>query len=201
MPILKATHLSHSFDHRKIFDDVSFEIKKGERVALTGPSGVGKSTMALILAGHLQPQAGTVWVDGKDHTAKPSKSIFLIHQDDDLFPWLTVENQLRFVNPAVDLDYLLSVVKLDGEEKKYPFELSGGMKKRLTIARALALNPKVIILDEPFGSLDHKLKYELLSDLGSIWKNSSTSLVLVSHDPSEVNKLCQREIILTSYSF
>lgn len=196
-PLLKAHNLSFQFGKQALFKELSFEIFAKERVALTAPSGSGKSTLAFILAGHLAPQAGDIFLEGKKITSIPSRQIFLLHQDDDLFPWLKVEEQLRFVAPQCDTNKILQLLKLKGEEHKYPCQLSGGMKKRLALGRALAINPKLIILDEPFGFLDQKLKQELLEDLGEIWAKEMTTLLLISHDPQDVQNFCQREIKLT----
>lgn len=196
-PLLSAQKLSFQFEKQLLFKDLSFEILARERVALTAPSGSGKSTLAFILAGHLAPQAGDIFLEGKKITSTPSRQIFLLHQDDDLFPWLKVEEQLRFVAPQCDTNKILHLLKLKGEEHKYPCQLSGGMKKRLALGRALAINPKLIILDEPFGFLDQKLKQELLEDLDEIWAKEMTTLLLISHDPQDVQNFCQREIRLT----
>lgn len=182
-----------------VLENVSFEIKPGECLGIQGPSGCGKSTLAQIIAGHLKPQSGEILLDGRSVTAKPQRSLFLVHQDSDLFPWLNVERQIAFgmktSNPAKVAE-LIRLTKLTGFEKYYPNQLSGGMKKRLSIARALAVNPQLIIFDESFNSLDFELRTEIFRDLKEIWKSTKTTILLISHDPRDIQEIAQREIHL-----
>lgn len=194
--LLEAKNLSFKYHSKYLFKNLSFEIQTEERVALTAPSGAGKSTLALILSGHLSPLEGRVLLEGEDITNHPKRKVFLVHQDDDLFPWLKVKEQILFANKNCDAKRILSFLKLEGEENKYPCQLSGGMKKRLALGRALAVNPRLIILDEPFGFLDQELKNELLEDLRHIALAQKMSLLLISHNTYEVENFCQREIKL-----
>lgn len=194
--LLEAKNLSFKYHSNYLFKNLSFEIQPEERVALTAPSGAGKSTLALILSGHLSPLEGRVFLEGEDITNRPKRKVFLVHQDDDLFPWLKVKEQILFANKNCDTRKILSFLKLEGEENKYPCQLSGGMKKRLALGRALAVNPRLIILDEPFGFLDQELKNELLEDLRRIALEQKMSLLLISHNTYEVESFCQREIKL-----
>lgn len=179
--------------------DFSFHMSRGECVGLTGASGRGKSTVAQIIAGHIRPQSGSIHVDGDDVTGRPQRSVFLIHQEDDLFPWLTVEHQVALglqTQDANAIKRLLELTKLEKFRKFYPHELSGGMKKRLSLARALAVKPKLLILDESFSALDFQLRAELLRELKQLWRTNETAILLISHDPRDLEAIATRELKL-----
>jgi len=201
--MIEFCNLSHRYDEKGgyVIKDISFIVEKGSFVGLTGPSGSGKSTLASIAAGHILPSSGKVIVDGKNLTGRPSKEIFLVHQSTDLFPWQTVEKQILFALGKKDfqkVDNLIKLVRLSGYENYYPNQLSGGMQKRLSLARALAVNPKLLILDESFNSLDSKLKIELFQELKKIWGIIMTTILLITHDSEDLEYLVQKEIKLTS---
>ena len=208
--MIQFQHISHAYDRGRtaqygdsasaILDDISFEIRQGECLGLTGPSGCGKSTLAHIGAGHIKPKGGKVQVDGRDVTFKPNRDVFLIHQEADLFPWQRVNKQISFAMQKADpqrVSELIAMVKLAGCENMYPHQLSGGMKKRLALARALAVNPKLLILDESFSSLDSQLKNELYEDLRQIWEKVGTTILLITHDSRDLENLAHREIKLS----
>jgi ABC-type nitrate/sulfonate/bicarbonate transport system ATPase subunit len=203
--MIKLQNISHNYDSGTgdfVIQDISFYIERGECVGLTGPSGCGKSTIANIAAGHISPTRGEIMVEGKNLTGKPNREVFLIHQESDLFPWQKVKKQISFALRSKDdnsVKDLIGLVKLSGYENYYPSQLSGGMKKRLAIARALAINPKLLILDESFGSLDSNLKIELYRDLSDIWQQTKTTILLITHDSKDLENLAQREIKLTSH--
>lgn len=202
--MITFAHISHRYQGRTaglILDDVSFTINRGECVGLTGPSGCGKSTLAHIGAGYIRPERGRVLVDGHDFTNRPSRNVFLIHQESDLFPWQNVTRQIMFAQERPDpagVAELIALVQLTGAEQLYPSQLSGGMKKRLALARALAVNPKLLILDESFSSLDSNLKLELYRDLRQIWQKTRTTILLITHDSRDLENLAHREIRLTA---
>ncbi len=197
-------NISHKYndsDSGLILEDISFKINKGDCVGLTGPSGCGKSTLGQIGAGFVTPNSGTVLVDGKNLTSKPGRQVSLIHQEADLFPWLKVEKQVLFSQKKPDKEKakaLIHLVKLTGFENYYPSQLSGGMKKRLALARVLAINPKLLILDESFSSLDSNLKFDLYRDLQVIWKKTKTTILLITHDSKDLANLAHREIKLSA---
>ncbi len=197
-------NISHKYNHSEsglILEDISFKINKGECVGLTGPSGCGKSTLGQIGAGFVTPNCGTVLVDGKNLTSKPSREVALIHQEADLFPWLKVKKQILFSQIKTDKEKakaLIDLVKLTGFENYYPNQLSGGMKKRLALARVLAINPKLLILDESFSSLDSNLKFDLYRDLQVIWKKTKTTILLITHDSKDLANLAHREVKLSA---
>ena len=202
--VITFEHISHRYPGKtsgRILENISFTIHKGECVGLTGPSGCGKSTLAHIGAGYIRPDQGKVIVDSHDLTHKPNRDVFLIHQEPDLFPWQRVKKQITFAMKNPDpqkVAELISLVKLTGFENYFPNQLSGGMKKRLALARALAVNPKLLILDESFSSLDSNLKLELYKDLKQIWQQTNTTILLITHDSRDLENLANREIKLTT---
>jgi len=158
--------------------------------------------LAYIAAGHIPPASGRIIVDGKDRTGRQSREVFLIHQESDLFPWQKVRRQISFAMGQKDekrVASLIDLVRLSGFEGYFPNQLSGGMKKRLAIARALAVNPKLLILDEAFSSLDSNLKMDLYSDLKRIWEITGTTILLITHDYKDLENLANREIKLTDH--
>ena len=203
--MIQFKNISHNYELNSeslVLKNVSFSIEEGECVGLTGPSGSGKSTLAYIAAGHISPESGRIIVDGKDRTGRQSREVFLIHQESDLFPWQRVRRQISFAMGQKDekrVASLIDLVKLSGFEGYFPNQLSGGMKKRLAIARALAVNPKLLILDEAFSSLDSNLKMDLYSDLKRIWEMTGTTILLITHDYRDLENLANREIKLTDH--
>lgn len=202
--MIEFQHISHRYPGRDgglVLEDISFTIDRGECVGLTGPSGCGKSTLAHIGAGHIAPAGGSILVDGIDLTSRPSRQVFLIHQEPDLFPWQKVKKQVAFAMRSPDsrrIAELLALVRLTGFEEYYPAELSGGMKKRLALARALAVNPRLLVLDESFSSLDSNLKGELYDDLRRIWREVGATILLITHDSRDLDNLANREVRLSA---
>jgi len=196
--------ISHRYpgkDGKPVLENISFSIERGECVGLTGPSGCGKSTLAHIAAGFILPEQGRVLVEGIDLTGRPNRNVFMIHQESDLFPWQRVRKQIAFAMEKPDdqkVKELISLVKLNGFSHYFPGQLSGGMKKRLALARALAVNPKLLILDESFSSLDSNLKLELYQDLRKIWQQTRTTILLITHDSRDLENLAHREIRLST---
>lgn len=182
-----------------LFKDLSFTIDKGACLGITGRSGCGKSTLAQIVAGHIEPQKGSIVVDGHRVNGRPQRDVFLVHQDTDLFPWQTVQQQIAFAlkSPSKEkVEDLVRLTKLKGFEHYYPRQLSGGMKKRLAIARALAVQPKLIIFDETFSALDFDLRMEMFSELKGIWHTTHTTILLISHDPRDLQEIAGTELRL-----
>jgi ABC-type nitrate/sulfonate/bicarbonate transport system ATPase subunit len=193
----RAENISFSYPNgKRIIQNFTLTMERGECLGIQGPSGCGKSTFAQILAGHLRPQEGRILLEGVDITHRPQRAVFMVHQDGDLFPWLNVEKQIAIAdaNPA-RIKQLIELTKLKNFEKYYPRQLSGGMKKRLAIARALAVNPKVLIFDESFNSLDFEMRQEIFRDLKQIWRELKTSIIVISHDPRDIREISEREMI------
>lgn len=186
--LIQVKNISFGYTpEKKILDSVCLDIIPGEILLLSGPSGAGKSTLAKIIAGHIQPDEGEILVEGKSRLFRPGRDIQMVYQAGDLFPWLKVYDQIKFAIPSAELNVedrireLLSFVQLENHEEKYPNQLSGGMYKRLALARALASQPKLIILDETLSALDQALLSEVMEVLLRLKKISGISIVLISH--------------------
>ena len=185
---------------------VSLDIKENEFICVVGPSGCGKSTLLNIIAGLLEPTSGTVTLDGKviEGTGVERGVVF---QQYALFPWRTVLKNVMFPlemkkvpkdeAEAIARKYIKSV-GLEGFEKSFPKELSGGMKQRVAIARAYAANPEVLLLDEPFGALDAQTRVQLQSELLETWEKEKKTCFFITHDVDEAVILAQRVIIMSA---
>ena len=185
---------------------VSLDIKENEFICVVGPSGCGKSTLLNIIAGLLEPTSGTVTLDGKviEGTGVERGVVF---QQYALFPWRTVLKNVMFPlemkkvpkaeAEAIARKYIKSV-GLEGFEKSFPKELSGGMKQRVAIARAYAANPEVLLLDEPFGALDAQTRVQLQTELLETWEKEKKTCFFITHDVDEAVILAQRVIIMSA---
>lgn len=179
-----------------ILNDLSFKIKKGEFVSILGRSGCGKTTLANILAGYTEPTNGEILINNIV-VNKPGKNRILVNQENDLFEWMTVIDNIAIVtNNTLMINNYLKLVDLEGYKDKYPNSLSGGMKKRLSLARALSVDPDFLILDEPFSSLDYHTKQSLHIELDKIFTLTKKTTLLVTHDLEEAIFLSDRIIVL-----
>lgn len=187
---------SRSKNEGMIFNNLNFEIKKGEFVSILGRSGCGKTTLANILAGYIKPINGEVLINNRV-VNKPGKSRILVNQENDLFEWMTVIANISIVtNDFLMINKYLKLADLERYKYKYPNNLSGGMKKRLSLARALAVNPNFLILDEPFSSLDYHTKQALHVELDKIFTLTKKTTLLFTHDIEEAIFLSDRIIVL-----
>jgi len=212
VPILSVKNVSLSFNTGgksfPVIDNISFDVMENEFVSIIGPSGCGKSTLLRIIAGLIKPTSGTVLYRGNPIT-KPTPKITMVFQNFALLPWLTalenVELPLLKLIPNKDVrreraSKMLEIVGLSGFENAYPRELSGGMKQRVGIARALVSDPEILLMDEPFSSLDALTASYLRSEITNMFFNSSLSLksvIMVSHNVEEVVELSDRVIVLS----
>lgn len=185
---------------------IRFEVARGEFVSLVGPSGSGKSTLFRIIAGLESPTSGTVRVDGSPVT-DPGPDRGMVFQNDALFPWRTVAKNVAYgleeVGPPEGttkderVRYCLDLVGLAEKADAYPRELSGGQRQRVGIARALAVNPPILLMDEPFGSVDARTKATLHSELIDIWQETGKTILFVTHDIDEAVYLSDRIVVLS----
>jgi NitT/TauT family transport system ATP-binding protein len=185
--------------------DINLSIKDGEFLSILGPSGCGKSTLLEILAGLQLPTSGEVLFDGKKLKG-PGVERGVVFQDPSLYPWRTITQNVELgpelgriskaARRAVVQKYL-DMVGLKGFESKYPHQLSGGMKQRAGLARALANNPEVLLMDEPFGAVDHLTRLQLQDDLLRIWETEKKTVCFVTHDVSEAVFLGDRVVLLS----
>ena len=192
--ILELKQLNKSFD-TPVLKDIDLEIEQGQIISILGKSGSGKSTLLNIIAGFEKANSGTLHIndqlifDKRKNTEPQDRNIGFVFQNYALFPHLTVEGNILFgvkdkKNKTL-VKELLEMVDLEGSEKKYPHELSGGEQQRISIARVLATDPDIILLDEPFSSVDTLLKAQIEKDLLRIIKKSRKTAIFVTHDPKE----------------
>jgi len=186
-----------------VLERVAFHVRAGEFVCLVGPSGCGKSTMLNILGGFLKETRGEIRVEGKPVVGPDPGRIF-VFQENGVFPWLTVEQNVGFGlwrRSAAERDervrHYIQMVGLGGFEKAYPRELSGGMRQRVEIARALAAEARVLFMDEPFGALDFLTRLKMRADLVRIWQAEKKTIVFVTHDIEEAVQLADRVLVMT----
>ncbi len=206
--VLDVRDVVVSFDGNVVLDHVSIHIERGETVALLGPSGSGKSTLLRVIAGILEPNAGTVTVDGRDITHLPthSRSVGMVFQDEQLFPHLSVADNVAFglkvagVRPAERRhrsEELLDAVGLGGLASRSIDNLSGGERKRVALARSLAPNPSLLLLDEPLTGLDRELHDRLATELAAVLHERGTTALWVTHDRGEAQAIAARSIVFT----
>jgi NitT/TauT family transport system ATP-binding protein len=187
-----------------VLQNISLEVADGEFVSVVGPSGCGKSTFLNVIAGFLSPTSGSVKIDDEVVSGPDPRRIF-VFQERGVFPWLTVEGNIGFglfkLNAAERqqrITHYVKMVGLQGFEEAYPSELSGGMKQRLEVARALAVNPDMLYLDEPFGALDSMTRHTMRGELLRIWQAERKTIVFVTHDIDEAVQLADRVVVLSA---
>lgn len=185
---------------------VSLDIAENEFVCVVGPSGCGKSTLLNIIAGLGKPTSGEVYVDGTEVDA-PGPERGVVFQQYALFPWLTVRKNVEFglklkgmkkAEASAVADKYLKMVDLQDFANSFPKELSGGMKQRVAIARAYAVNPEVLLMDEPFGALDAQTRTQLQSELLETWEKERKTCFFITHDVDEAIILAQRVVIMSA---
>jgi NitT/TauT family transport system ATP-binding protein len=185
--------------------DINLDIGDGEFVSVIGPSGCGKSTLLYILGGFIAADGGSVLVDGKQLSG-PGSDRGIVFQEYALFPWLTVEQNIHYGlemlgTPRRERDEvvrnLIHTVNLEGFERRFPRELSGGMKQRVAIARTLAYKPRILLLDEPFGALDSQTRESMQDELRRLWLKERKTVVLVTHDVDEAVYLSERVVVMS----
>ena len=187
-----------------VFDELNLDVAEGEFICLVGPSGCGKSTLLNLMGGFLAPTRGKITIDGQVIQGPDPRRI-LVFQERGVFPWLTVEGNIGFglsrLKPderAQRIAHYVQLVRLQGFEKSYPADLSGGMKQRLQVARALAVNPDILFLDEPFGALDSVTRLIMRGELMRIWQAERRTIIFVTHDIDEAVQLADRVVVLSS---
>ena len=202
-PYVRIERVTKRFGNTAAVADVSLDIKKGEIFCLLGASGCGKTTLLRMLAGFETPSSGQIWIDGVDVTTVPpyERPVNMMFQSYALFPHLTVENNVGFGLrqdglPAAEIAervaQMLAMVELKGYEKRKPHQLSGGQRQRVALARALVKRPKLLLLDEPLGALDRKLRERTQFELVSIQERLGVTFVIVTHDQEEAMTLATR---------
>ena len=205
---LSVDHVSMVFERdgkrTEVLNNIDLEVGDGEFVCLLGPSGCGKSTLLNAMAGFLSPTSGAIKVDGET-VRKPDPRRIFVFQERGVFPWLTVEGNIGFglsKLPKAEREqrvaHYVKMVGLEGFEKTYPQELSGGMKQRVEVARALAVNPDMLLLDEPFGALDSITRLIMRGELLRIWEAERKTIIFVTHDIDEAVQLADRVVVMSA---
>jgi iron(III) transport system ATP-binding protein len=204
--ILEISKLSKSYDGKvKVLSDFNFNMESGKICAIVGESGSGKSTLLRLIAGLERPDGGEIKVaqsivSDNIKIVKPQlRNIGFVFQDFALFPHLTVEQNIAYGikdNKSKITDKFLKLVKMEGYNKSYPSQLSGGQEQRVALARTLAIEPKLLLLDEPFSSLDIGLKSELRKEIKGIVRKLNTSMIFITHDISDAIDVADEIIFL-----
>jgi len=187
-----------------VLENVNAGVARGQFVCIVGPSGCGKSTLLNIVAGFLEATSGEILVEGLPVRRPDPRRIF-VFQENGVFPWLNVHENVGFglrKQTRSERDRIIAryidMVGLGGFENAYPHELSGGMRQRVEIARALAANPDIIYMDEPFGALDFLTRLKMRTDLVRIWQSEKKTILFVTHDIEEAVQLADRVLIMTA---
>ncbi len=192
--MLELKNLGKFYSDQKILEDINLSIEPGEIFCILGPSGAGKSTLLNIVAGILDSYDGNVVND--------AKRIGYVFQEDRLLPWMNVEDNIKIVNDALtsqEIIHLLNEMELLKDKNKMPHELSGGMRQRVAIARAFAYKPDLLLLDEPFKSLDYSLKSKMIAALLRLWSETEITVLFVTHDMDEALWTADRIALLAKH--
>ena len=211
--ILEISNLSHAYSKdSKSISGINLNILPGERVSILGPSGCGKSTLLRLIAGLERPSEGEIKIKGIEVSSKESlvppekRNVGLVVQDKALFPHLTVYANICFgikKNKTKDdiASELLNLFKIEDLKNKYPHEISGGEQQRVALARSLATDPDVLMLDEPFSALDKELKQNIYSEISAVFSEKKSTILLVTHDQIEAELMTERRLIMEKGSF
>ena len=211
--ILEIINLSHAYSkNENSITGINLDIQEGERVSILGPSGCGKSTLLRLIAGLEKPSQGEIKIKGikassRENILPPEKrNVGLVVQDKALFPHLSVYSNICFgikKNKTKDdiASELLTLFKIENLKSKYPHEISGGEQQRVALARSLATNPDLLMLDEPFSALDKDLKETLYSEISLVFSERKSTILLVTHDQKEAELMTERQIMMEKGSF
>jgi NitT/TauT family transport system ATP-binding protein len=191
----------------KALEDIDVEIAPGRFVVIVGPSGCGKSSLLMMMTGLLKPTAGTIICSGRPMVSPDPDVVGVVFQEASLYPWLTAQDNVEFplslrgvpkAERAKRAREKLALVGLTGFEARYPHELSGGMKQRVSIARGLVQNPPILMLDEPFAALDEQTRITMGDELLRIWAETGKTVVFVTHSLSEAAYLADEIIVMSA---
>lgn len=203
--MLSVSHLTARYEGHLALEDISLTIAEKELVVVLGPSGCGKTTLLNLIAGFLKPESGSITLDGQRVTG-PGAERGVVFQHEGLLPWRNVLDNVAFGLQLAGIDkatrhgtarQMLRKVGLNGAEKKYIWQLSGGMRQRVGIARALAADPQLLLLDEPFGALDAFTREQMQELLLNLWRDSGKQVLLITHDIEEAVFLASELILLS----
>ena len=209
--VVDAQHISLTFETAdgrvEALSNVSLQVAEGEFVSFIGPSGCGKTTMLRVIADLQQPSSGTLLVNGMSaEEARLARSYGYVFQAPALFPWRTIEKNLKLpleimgyseIEQQQRVERYLSMVNLTGFERKFPWQLSGGMQQRVSIARALSFDPALLLMDEPFGALDEIVRDHLNAQLLQLWKSTGKTVLFVTHSIPEAVFLSTKIVVMS----
>jgi len=203
---VRVEHLTKYFGDLHVLDDISFNIKKGEFLCVVGPTGCGKTTFLNMLTRIYRPTSGDLYIDGE--SADPKKhNLAFVFQEPSAMPWLTVEKNLRFgleikKLPKEEINHrtekMLKLLGLEAFRNFYPHQLSVSTAQRIIIGRAFAMNPDLLLMDEPYGQMDIKLRFYLEDEVIRLWKELGSTVVFITHNIEEAVYLADRVLILTN---
>ena len=203
---VKVEHLTKKFGDLLVLDDISFEIKKGEFVCIVGPTGCGKSTFLNLLTRLIPATEGQILLDGEP--ADPKKhSISFVFQEPSAFDWLTVQENIEYGlkikhRPSEEIksqtDKIIALLGLDDWRDVYPKDLSVSMEQRVVIGRSFAVNPDLLLMDEPYGQMDIKMRYYLEDEVIRLWEATGSTVLFITHNLEEAVYLAQRVLILSN---
>lgn len=202
---VKVRNLTKKFGDLTVLDHVSFDIERGEFVCIVGPTGCGKTTFLNLLVKLLEPTEGNIFIDGEE--ADPKKhNLSFVFQEPSAFPWLTVEQNIRFgqetkKRPRQEIDqtteYILEMLGLKDFRNKYPHELSASTEQRIVIGRSFAMKPDLLLMDEPYGQMDLKLRYYLEDEVIRLQQAAKSTVIFITHNIEEAVYLADRCLILS----
>lgn len=204
-PKVSAQHLTKKFGDLLVLNDVSFDIKKGEFVCLVGPTGCGKTTFLNLLVKLIEPTSGNVLIDGVPADPKKHNMSF-VFQEPSTFPWLTVEDNIKFNLEIKKMDkqeiqkrteHILEMIGLKEQRNVYPGQLSVSAEQRVVIGRSFAMYPDLLLMDEPYGQMDIKLRYYLEDAVLDLWRETGSTIIFITHNIEEAVYLSQRCLIMT----
>jgi len=206
-PVIALNRIEKTFDALKVLEDISFNVAQNEVVALLGTSGCGKSTLLNIIAGLLEPDRGEIRINGTSGNARDEQNrIAYMFQEDRLLPWRSIRANVAFGLEAQNIDRasrrakadaMLAHVGLTDFARSWPHQLSGGMRSRVALARSLVIEPRILLMDEPFSKLDSQTRSQMHGELLRLQKINGTTILFVTHDVEEAVVLADRIVVMT----
>lgn len=199
-------HLSKSFGNLKVLDDVSFDVAAGDFMCIVGPTGCGKTTFLNLLTKLIEPTSGEILIDGLPANPK-IHNISFVFQEPSAFPWLTTEQNIQYGLKVKKLpretikertEEIISLLGLEKFRNAYPHEMSVSMEQRVVIGRAFALHPDLLLMDEPYGQMDIKMRYYLEDEVIKLWKATNSTVLFITHNLEEAVYLANKVLVLTN---